>query len=226
MHALADGVQMKSSRRFTDPIRLAVVFVAASFSTGLAGAGEPVSPELVKETVAAVGGEAKLLRLFRMKELLALGADPEKKGTPRTSVVEPPEHWWQGTKDRVVVDKEPAVKLIWAWTLAAIVDPKSKLETLPDAKVEDRPVYGIRVSETITPPMDLYFDRETKRLASIEWRADRHVFSDWRTYDGVQYPARCVGYKLKEGNRWYGTEIVEIERLSELPEGLIRATAK
>jgi hypothetical protein len=189
-------------------------------------AAEPVSPVLVKETVDAVGGEAKLLRLFRMKELLALGSDPEKKGSPRTTVVEPPEHWWQGTKDRVVVDKEPAVQLIWAWTLAALVDPKSKLESLPDGKVEDRPVYGIRISEPVSPPMDLYFDRETKRLASIEWRADRHVFSDWRSHDGVQYPARCVGYKLKDNKRWYGTEIVEIERLSELPAGLSRTIAK
>jgi hypothetical protein len=48
------------------------------------------------------------------------------------------------------------------------------------------------------------------------------VFSDWRQLDGLWYPARCVGYKLKENRRWYSTEIVELERLDKLPEGLSR----
>lgn len=187
-----------------------------------AAGGEPVSKDVVQRTVDAVGGEARLLRLFRMKERLALGADPAKPGSPRTTVVEPPGHWWAGTRDRVTAEKEPAVYLVWAWTLGALVDPKSKLETLPDAKHEDREVYGIRISETISPPMDLYFDRTTRRLATIEWRADRHVFSDWREVDGVHYPARCIGYKLKDGKRWYGTEIVELERLQDLPAGVSR----
>lgn len=184
---------------------------------------EPVPDQVVRDTVRAVGGEEKLLKLFRLKELLAVTADPDKQGSPRVSVLEPPGHWWLGTKDRVVQDKEPATYLVWAWTLGALVDPKSQLETLPDVQVEDRPAYGIRISGTINPPMDCYFDRQTKRLASIEWRGDRHVFSDWRQIDGTWYPARCIGYKLKTGNRWYHTEIVELERLSELPAGLSRS---
>ncbi len=183
---------------------------------------EAVPKSVVQETVAAVGGEEKLLKLFRMKEVLSVSSDPEKKGSPRTSVLEPPAHWWLGKKDRVTQEKEPATFLVWGWTLGALVDPKSTLETLPDAKVGDRPVYGISISGTITPAMKCYFDRETKRLASIEWRSDRHEFSDWRQVDGTWYPAKCVGYKLADNKRWYGTEIVEIERLTELPEGLSR----
>jgi hypothetical protein len=196
--------------------------LASAAPPSAAPADEPISAEEVRKTVDAAGGEARLLRLFRMKEVLALGSDPEKKGSPRTTVVEPPLHWWSGTKDRVAAEKEPAVFLVWAWTLGALVDPKSKLEALPAAKYEDRELYGIRIHETISPPMDLYFDRETRRLKTIEWRADRHVFSEWRETDGVHYPARCVGYKLKDGRRWYGTEIVELERLNTLPEGLSR----
>ena len=198
-----------------------LAFTASAFSVS-AVLAEPPTPELVRATVDANGGEAKILRLFRMKELLVLGADPDKKGSPRTTIVEPPLHWWQGVKDRVVVEKEPAIFLIWAWTLGALVDEKSKLEMLPETTVEGRKAYGIRISETITPPLDLYFDQETKRPACIDWRADRHVFSDWRQLDGLWYPARCVGYKLKENRRWYSTEIVELERLDKLPEGLSR----
>jgi hypothetical protein len=192
-----------------------------SACVSISAAAEP-SADVVRQTLDAGGGEAKILRLFRMKESLVLGSDPSKKGSLRTTVVEPPLHWWQGTKDRVTVDKEPAVWLIYAWTLAALADDKSKLETLPDGEVEGRATYGIRVSQTITPPLDMHFDKETKRLASIEWRSDRHVFSDWKQQDGLWYPARCVGYKLKDGKRWYATEIVELERLDKLPDGLTR----
>src|SRR5262249_12556528 len=98
---LAGVSQMMPTRTVAKLVSFGVVIIYGStLQLGLSAA-EPVSPALVKETVDAVGGEAKLLRLFRMKELLALGADPEKKGSPRTTVVEPPEHWWQGTKDRV-----------------------------------------------------------------------------------------------------------------------------
>lgn len=183
---------------------------------------EGVPKQVVQETLAAIGGEEKILRLFRMKEMLALGADPTKKGSARTSVLEPPAHWWLGTKDRVVQDKEPATFLVWAWTLGALADPKSQLETLPDSEHEGRKLYGISVGGTITPAMKCYFDRETKRLATIEWRSDRHVFSDWKQVDGTWYPTKCVGYKLKDNARWYHTEIVELERLSELPAGLSR----
>ena len=88
--------------------------------------------------------------------------------------------------------------------------------------VEDKPAYGIRISETITPPMDLYFHKETKRLTQIRWRTDRHEFSDWKETDGAWYAAKCVGYKLATDKRWYHTEILELERLKELPAGLER----
>lgn len=186
------------------------------------GAGDPVAPDVVKATVDAVGGESQLLRLFRIKERLAIGADPAKIGSERISVLEPPGHWWLGNKDRVVESKEPATYLVWAWTLGAITDPKSKLESLVDIEHEGKPAYGIRISDTIVPPMDCYFDRASRRLVRIDWRADRHVFSNWREVDGVAYAAKVVGYKIKDDRRWYHTEIVEIERLKELPANLKR----
>jgi hypothetical protein len=38
----------------------------------------------------------------------------------------------------------------------------------------------------------------------------------------VWYASKCVGYKLATGKRWYHTEILELERLKELPAGLER----
>jgi hypothetical protein len=38
----------------------------------------------------------------------------------------------------------------------------------------------------------------------------------------VKYAAKGVGYKKSTGKPWYFTEIVEVERLAELPAGLER----
>jgi hypothetical protein len=38
----------------------------------------------------------------------------------------------------------------------------------------------------------------------------------------LNYPAKCVGYKKATGKPWYFSEIVSLERLDELPEGLKR----
>lgn len=185
-------------------------------------AAEPVSRELFQQTIDAVGGEGKLLKLFRIKERIAVSSDENAKGSERVSVLEPPGHWWLGKHDRVKKDKEPATFLVWAWTLGTLVDEKSKLESLGEITINDKPAYGIRVRETVTPPMDLYFDKETKRLAQIHWRSDRHEFSEWKQADGAWYASKCVGYKLATGKRWYHTEILELERLKELPAGLER----
>lgn len=201
---------------------LSVVFVTLLVFAGEIRSAEPVPRELLQATVEAAGGEAKLLKLFRFKERLAVSSDENAKGSERVSVLEPPGHWWVGKNDRVKNDKEPATFLVWGWTLNALVDEKSKLESLENITIDDKPAYGIRVSETVTPPMDLYFDKETKRLTQIRWRTDRHEFSDWKEADGAWYASKCVGYKLATGKRWYHTEILELERLKELPTGLER----
>ncbi len=103
-----------------------------------------------------------------------------------------------------------------------MTDPKSKVEAIPEIIEADQPLFGLRVSETITPPMDLYFDKAERRLVRIDWRADTHRFSDWKEHDGVKYPAKCIGYKKSTGKPWYFSEIIEMERLTELPEGLKR----
>lgn len=183
-------------------------------------ATEPDTDALVAKAVQAAGGEEKLLKLFRIKEQLSVGSNPDKKGKVRVSVIEPPDYWWIGEKQRD--EDEPARYLAWAWTLAAVTDPESKLEVLPEIVEADKPAYGLRVSGTVTPPMDLYFDKGEGRLLRIDWKSSVHRLSDWKESDGVSYPSKCVGYKRKTNQPWYFSEIVELQRLEELPEGLSR----
>ncbi len=202
-----------------------VVLYCLQHLPGSTVAGELDTATVVKQVVTAVGGEDKLLQLFRTRETVNVSSDPEKKAPERVSVYEPPKYWWTGKNERVkneVMPDEPATFLVWAWTLGMLTDPASKLEIIPDVVESDKLAVGLRVSGTVTPPMDLYFDKAENRLVRIDWRSDIHRFNDWKVLDGVKYPAKCVGYKKATGKPWYFSEIVELERLKELPEGLKR----
>lgn len=189
------------------------VFVAAAEP-----AGKGADPQaLVAKATEAAGGKDKLLTLFRYTERLNVSADPAKPGNERTSTVQPPTHWWLGKRDRVQDDKEPAIFLVWGWTLGALHDPKSKLTALPEIVEEGKPAVGLRVAETIEPPLDLYFDKTDFRLVRIDWRSDIHRFSEIREHDGVRYPAKVVGTKKSTGKPWYFSEILKLERLKVPP---------
>jgi len=206
-------------------MRVAVLMLlswAIHFTAGVS-AQEPTPETRIQQIVEAAGGKDKLLKLVRVRERLNVSSDPEKKGTERVSVMEPPKSWWLGKRERVSEDKEPAIFLVWGWTLGALTDPESKVESIPEITEGDQPVFGLRVSGTIDPAMDLYFSKTNNHLVRIDWRSDIHRFSDWKEHDGVRYPAKCVGFKKKTGNPWYFTEILELERLTELPDGLLRA---
>jgi hypothetical protein len=175
--------------------------------------------------ITAAGGEDRLLRLFRTRETVNVSADPDKKVAARVSVYEPPRYWWTGKHERVKDEQkpdEPATYLVWAWTLGILTDPNTKLEVLPSILESDQPAFGLRVSGTVTPAMEVYFDEAESRLVRIDWRSDIHRFSDWKEHDGVKYPAKCAGYKKATGKPWYFSEILELERLQDLPAGLQR----
>lgn len=188
-------------------------------------AAEPDANLLVKQVVSTAGGEDKMLKLFRTRETVNVSSDPEKKVAERVSVYEPPKYWWTGKTERVENEKEPkepATFLVWAWTLGVLTAPDSKIDLLPDISESEKPAFGLRVSGTISPPMDIYFDKADSLLVRIDWRSDILRFSDWKEHDGVKYPAKCTGYKKSTGKPWYFSEIIELQRLKELPEGLKR----
>lgn len=202
-----------------------VAVCCISYWPGSALSAEPSTESLVKQVITAAGGEDQLLRLFRTRETVNVSADPEKKVNARVSVYEPPKYWWTGKNERVkdeMKPDEPAIFLVWAWTLGVLTDPATKLELIPDVVESDKPAFGLRVSGTVTPAMDLYFDKAESRLVRIDWRSDIHRFSDWKEHDGVKFPAKCAGYKKATGKPWYFSEIIELERLRELPDGLKR----
>ncbi|RLS70265.1 MAG: hypothetical protein DWI00_15055 [Planctomycetota bacterium] len=197
----------------------ALTFLNSSHADDPSASAASPEMKLVSKVIAAAGGDDKLLTLFRMEERYSAGKEFVPPGTARVSVVEPPKSWWIGTNER---GTEPAKITAWAWTLGVLKDPKSKLELLPDITDNEKSLSGLRITESVDPAIDMYFDKETDGLVRVDWRNDIYRFSDWKDFDGTKYPAKCAMFRRNSGEPWFFHEIVTIERLQELPEGLQR----
>ena len=195
-----------------------------------ASAEETEARKLAEAAIAQAGGEEKLLNLFRFRERVLISSTPtplpdaNEKGN-RTSVVQVGGDWWLGTNKR---DKDKVRVLLWAWSLRILTDPKSNLEMLPETKFADQLAVGLRVTESIKEPLDLYFDKATLRLIAIDYTDTRHLFSEWKqTAAGHHYPSHVAGYrfanrikKTLQDSQWYQTDILELTPLTELPADL------
>ena len=195
----------------------AVLALAANVRAEAPKASADGARAFADKVVAAAGGPDKLLKFFRFRERLNVSSDPAKTPSERSSTVAPPDGWWFGTKFRPKI--EPKM-LAYAWTLGVLTDAKTKLELLPEVTEADRPAVGLRVTGSVEPALDMYFDKAELRLVRIDWKTSIHRFSDWREVDGCRYAAKVAGYRKTTGKPWYFTEIVEIERLRELPADL------
>jgi hypothetical protein len=171
---------------------------------------------IVDKAVTAHGGEKNLLRLFRWKEKYYFGES--KDGTIRKAEFQPPEVWWNGSKNIADgnADRTDKTYLVWVWTLVPLLDKDSKLALLPDLEVDGKPAAGIKVTREGRREISLYFDRETGRLARIDWRTFHVTFENWKEVDGARYPAKAV-VRNKDGSIHLWTEFLELERLKSPP---------
>lgn len=188
-------------------------------ATAMAEEDAAQTQKLVKKIIATAGGKEKLLTRFRMKEQFNTGKKRVPTGKTRNSVLEPPQYWWLGKKER---GKEPAKFVVWAWTLGILTDTKSKIETIPDITENGKSLVGLRVTGSVNPALDMYFDKTNFQLERVDWRKHFFRFSEWKEQDGAKYPSKCVIYTRSSGKPWFFHEILSIERLPKLPDGLKR----
>ncbi len=205
------------------PLLLSFLAFALLNSSLHAQSAPAAPPAVIEKALAAVGGKDKLLKIFRIGETFHFGDKPEppegKKRSSRISVIELPNLWWLGKKER---GEEPAKDDVRAWSLDLLVDPKSQFETIPDLTDEGKVCEGLQVSGSVTPPMKFYFDKETHLLHRLDWRSDFYRFTDWKEHDGLRYAAKTIIFKLKGEKPWFFHEITSVERLATLPEGLVK----
>lgn len=198
---------------------LSLMLLASNIASVADDSAATPEMELVGKILSAAGGEEKLLTVFRMEERYNAGKERVSPGTSRVSVVEPPKYWWIGTSER---GQEPAKITAWAWTLGVLKDSESELKLIPDMIDSEKELVGIQITGSVDPVLDMYFDKTTHELVRVDWRNDIYRFSDWKEYDGTKYPAKCAMFRRTSGEPWFFHEIVTVERLKELPEGLKR----
>ena len=86
----------------------------------------------------------------------------------------------------------------------------------------EKELAGLLVTVSVDPARDMYFDKTTHELVRVDWRNDIYRFSEWKEHDGTKYPSKCTMFRRNSGEPWFFREIISIERLKELPEGLKR----
>lgn len=202
----------------------------AAMQLQITHAAEGDVKKLVEQVVASAGGEEKLLKVFKFRERVLITSTPaapvtaDEKGN-RTSVVQVAGEWWLGTTKR---GKDKVRVLAWAWTLQILLDPKSKIEAIEDSTINGKSVLGLRVTESIKEPIELYFDKDQKQLIAIDYTDTRHIFSDWKkTEGGFSYPTHAAGYRFTNkatrttsDKQWYQTDILELTPLPDVPAEL------
>jgi hypothetical protein len=202
-------------------MRLLISGVFWLLAAGLAHAEASDPKPIVEKAILAVGGKDKLLQIYRLKETFHFGETPEpaagKKRSLRDSILSQPDHWWINKKER---GPDPAKHDARAWSLDLLVDEKSRFEVIPEIVDEGRKCVGLRITGSVTPAMNLYFDQETMLLRRLDWRNDFYRFSEWKEHDGLRYASRTVIFKVKSGKPWFFHDINELQRLAKLPEGL------
>ncbi|MFN0052690.1 MAG: hypothetical protein ACKV0T_10900 [Planctomycetales bacterium] len=175
---------------------------------------------IVHKAIKAVGGEDKLLRLFRWREQYYIGES--ETGTIREATLQPPDHWWQDKQDiaKDNPDRLDKTHLVEAWTLVPLTSKETKLTLLPEIKIDDQPAVGLRMVREGKADLSLYFDKESGLLARMDWRTFHITFGDWKVVDGVKYPSKSFVH-TREGKLHLWTQFLEIERLKSLPEDRI-----
>ncbi len=225
----AQGVQVGGSRMSVSR----VACICALFVTWIASGdvrADDAAKVLAAQVIERAGGEAKLLKLFRMREQVHITNKPLP--TPaadakenRVSIVEVGGDWWLTGKPR---GKDKVRVLCWAWSLRLLLAPNARLSTLPETEVAGKPSVGLKVEGATKDPVDLWFEKETMSLVAIDYTDTRHVFSHWtETSAGHRYAAEVHGYrfanvaeKKTSETQWYQSHILELTPLDELPEEL------
>ena len=220
---------MRHSRFVSSIMAIAVITLSQS-PRALPAENSKDVKEAIGRVLKVMGGEQKLLNVFRFSERVLITSTPVppptgKATANRTSVVQTGGGWWIGANKR---NKDKVRVLLWAWSLRILVDKSSKVTSIPGSGVNKKPTFGLRVTGSVKEPVDLFFDKKSHRLTAFDYTDTRHVVSSWKTTkQGNPYASHVAGYKFADRKlgttqkeQWYQTDILELVPLKALPSNL------
>jgi hypothetical protein len=104
-------------------------------------------------------------------------------------------------------------------------DGMVQLDLLPEAKVNDRPVQGIKVSSRGRRDVRLFFDKETGFLVKTEHllddssgkeMLDERVYGDFRDVGGFLRPIKVVAYR--KGAKVMEAELIDVKYFDRIDD--------
>lgn len=119
----------------------------------------------------------------------------------------------------------------WVESLVPLKDPTNRfrLMRIDDARVDGRPVTGVRVTRDSGRDIDLYFDKQTGLLAMKRERIQKPgrddqeieqqtIIKEYQQIDGRNQPKQIV--LLREGRLFVETEISDMKLLEKLDDAM------
>jgi len=118
------------------------------------------------------------------------------------------------SKEKIVELKEESY-FLQVTNLVSILEPSSKLTSLGESKLMNKPVLGVKVSLAGGPEVSLYFDKETNLLTKAERKGKQ---SGVEILKGVQYSDfqnfGAVKFATKETHFLGGNKFVENKNIT------------
>ena len=101
------------------------------------------------------------------------------------------------SKEKIVELKEESY-FLQVTNLVSLLDPSSKLTSLGESKLMNKPVLGFKVSLAGGPEVSLYFDKETNLLTKAERKGKQSgveilkgvQYSDYQTFGAVKFATK------------------------------------
>jgi hypothetical protein len=101
--------------------------------------------------------------------------------------------------------------------MAMLKDKKAEFSPLGEAKVNDKPAVGVKVSAKGHKDVNLFFDKETGLLAKVERRtldamsgedvAEERIITEYQDIDGLKVAKKII--INREGKKFMEVELVE-----------------
>jgi hypothetical protein len=114
-------------------------------------------------------------------------------------------------------------------TVLPLKDKAFTLTMLPEAKVDDKPAVGVKVTRKGYPEVKLYFDKQSSLLVKSEWPSKAAemkykdvtatmYFSKFKEIDGAQVPTHLV--LKRDGELFVEADVTEMKAVGKLDDSV------
>lgn len=128
--------------------------------------------------------------------------------------------------DKALDEVKEAVSMLGVMRMVGLTKKGYELAPLGEAKVNDRPAVGVRVTRKNARDLNLYFDKETGLVVKVERRGvdpmsgqeftEERVITEYQEKDGMKYAKKVVIHR--DGKKYLEAEVLETKFLDKVDD--------